>query len=260
MWWPWWLALLAGGAGYAGLVEPFWVRPVTYEVAVPGLAAQLDGYTIIHLSDLHGRVDFFARPWFQTWLRDCQLIAVTGDLYALTLPRRRVARVLRALAHTRPLYYCSGNHDWRRGRLAVHPWEPGGGWVDNRVVVLAEGRLALAGLPDLKRGNPDWRRVLSALPSGVPALLLSHRPDVVLDPRADRFALVLSGHTHGGQVVVPGWGAPIRHTRIPGRYVGGRWEWAPGRYLITSRGLGESELPFRFFCRPEVVRVVLRAR
>ncbi|MBX5466644.1 MAG: metallophosphoesterase [Firmicutes bacterium] len=258
MWWPV-IAAVAAGAGYAGAVEPFWIRPVTYEVVVPGLDPGMDGFRILHLSDLHGRVDVFARAWFWRWAAGCQLAVVTGDLFAWSLSRARVARALNALAATLPTYYVSGNHDWRRGRLAVEPWDPGPGHLDNRAVPLAGGRLWLAGLPDLKRGRPDWAAVVAALPVEGPAVLLSHRPDAVLHPACQRFALVLSGHTHGGQVCLPGGTALVRHTRLPWPYAAGRWEWAPGHTVITSRGLGESELPVRFACRPEVVQVVLRA-
>lgn len=258
-----WMTVLAGAAAgaaaYAVLGEPYWIRTVTYEVDLAEGAPELDGLAIVLLTDLHGRTDAFRRPTVRAWLASADLVAVAGDLYSPLRPRRPLARALAELDPAR-LVFASGNHDWRRGRLDLAPWTPPPGVVLDNRWVLRERRGAgyiVAGLPDLRRGRPDWAS-FADMPPGLPALLLSHRPDAVLDPRSARFFLVLSGHTHGGQVALPGWGPILRHTRVPRPAAAGLSRWPGGRWLVVSRGLGTSELPVRCGARPEVVRVVVR--
>jgi hypothetical protein len=71
--------------------------------------------------------------------------------------------------------------------------------------------------------------------------------------------LILAGHTHGGQIRLPILGALVRHNHVGGGYVSGRLDKPGGPVLITSRGLGTSELPVRFMARPEIIRVRLKA-
>lgn len=259
MWFsPWtWVGLAAvATAAYGFLVEPFWIRLVDYTVWHPDWPADLAGFTIVQLSDLHGRVQAFGRADVQRWLAEADLIAITGDLYSPTRPRARLAAWLERLPADRTRFV-SGNHDYRRRVLNIAPWEPPHVVrLDNRVESYASPqgrRLWLAGVPDLGRGRPTWPSV----PSGGAAVLLSHRPDAILASAADRFQLVLAGHTHGGQVALPGLGPILRHSRLRRGQTAGRVSWPDGRTLVVSRGLGTSELPVRFCARPEVVRVVL---
>jgi predicted MPP superfamily phosphohydrolase len=246
------------------LVEPFWIRPVEYRVWHACWPPELSGFTIVQLSDLHGRVRALRHPTARRWIADADLIAVTGDLYSPTLSRRRLAAALDRLPPARTRFV-SGNHDYRHGRLDVAPWDPAPGVaLDNRLETY-EGprghRVRLAGVPDLVRGRPAWHHIASdgadADGASLPGVLLSHRPDAVLAPEAAGFQLVLAGHTHGGQVALPGYGPILRHSRLPRGDTAGLVRRPEGRWLVVSRGLGTSELPVRFWARPEVVRVVL---
>lgn len=248
-------------AAYGFLVEPFWLRPVEYRVWHPSWPESAGGFTIVQLSDLHGRVRAFRHATVRRWLADADLIAVTGDLYSPTLARRRLAAELDRLPPERTRFV-SGNHDYRHGRLDVRPWEPAPVTaLDNRQE-LYEGprghRIRLAGVPDLVRGRPEWHDVSDVSESGgdLPGVLLSHRPDAVLAREAAGFHLVMSGHTHGGQVALPAYGPILRHSKLPRGQTAGLVRRPDGRWLVVSRGLGTSELPVRFWARPEVVRVV----
>ncbi len=256
MFWLWVpVALLA----YA-LSEPYWIRGVEQRIVIKGLPDEFHGFSILHLSDIHGRVGVFSWAPFRRWQEEADMIAVTGDLYSPTLSRMRLARHLDRLKAPEGVFYISGNHDYRAGRLAVDPWVPGTRRIDNQVREIRRGgaSLYIAGLPDFVKGKPDWPGIRSQLEAlRGPAILLAHRPDAWLLEGVERVSLILAGHTHGGQVVIPGYGAPLKHNRIPGRYVAGRLE-SPGKpVLITSRGLGTSELPVRFFSRPEVLMIRL---
>jgi hypothetical protein len=252
-------AVLLGLLLYA-LWEPHWIQASEHTVVVPELTASFEGFRILHLSDIHGRVGVFSWAPFLRWLTQTDMIAVTGDLYSPTRGRSRLARCLSQLSAPDGVYYISGNHDYRNGVLAVEPWQPGESRIDNEVRVIERNgeRLWIAGLPDFVKGKPDWDKVRHELDqqSG-PAILLAHRPDAWQLPGVERVSLILSGHTHGGQVVIPGFGAPLRHNHLPGRYVAGRLEKPGHPVLITSRGLGTSELPVRFGSRPEVLLIRL---
>ncbi len=254
------MALLGLGI-YATSIEPAWIRAVSYEVPLRNLAPAFDGFTILHLSDLHGRVGVFS--YLRRHRLAADLIVVTGDLYSWgTLPRSRVAQHLDSLSAPDGVYYVSGNHDYTKERLATEPWAPGARLLDNRAVRIARGPdgLWLAGIPDLVKGQPQLAQVAEALGGAdEPCVLLSHRPDAVLLGPAKRFGLILSGHTHGGQVTFFGRWVPVRHTRVGNHYAGGMCRCPSGPVLITSRGLGASELPVRFGARPEIVRITLRA-
>ena len=244
---------------YAVVVEPYWIRLRRVDVEIPELPAQFDGFTILHLSDLHGRVGAFLRPAVRQAMEQADVIAITGDLYAVTLPDASVASHLNALDRGR-LFYVSGNHDYRHGVLKTSSWNPASCLLDNRAVHLTRGDAGIwiAGIPDLVKGKPNLAEVLEQIYTEEPAILLSHRPDVWLKEGIQRFQLILSGHTHGGQVRFPWIGALVRHNKLPGNYVSGILSKEGYPTLITSRGLGMSELPVRFLSPPEVLKICLR--
>jgi hypothetical protein len=132
--------------------------------------------------------------------------------------------------------------------------------LDNRAVRLARGTAGiwLAGIPDRVKGKPNLAVVLEQINTEETAILLSHRPDAWLKHEAQRFQLILSGHTHGGQVRFPWIGALVRHNKLPGNYVSGILSKEGHPTLVTSKGLGTSELPVRFLSRPEVIQICLR--
>jgi len=131
----------------------------------------------------------------------------------------------------------------------------------NRVVPLSEkGRAVLAGIDDPRRGKPDLERVLSEVQrmEGSPDLVIAvcHNPDIIrrLPPWVD---LLLCGHTHGGQICLPGRRAIVTSTRIGRRYAYGLHSLGPCRYLYVTSGVGVTYLPVRWNCPPEIVVVEL---
>ena len=87
-------------------------------------------------------------------------------------------------------------------------------------------------------------------------ILLSHNPDFAETMRDRRVGLVLSGHTHGGQIVVPGWGAPIVPSLYGQKYLHGLVQ-GPASQVFITRGVGTISPPVRFLCRPEIVLITL---
>lgn len=118
--------------------------------------------------------------------------------------------------------------------------------------------LWLAGVDDLIEGSPEIERALAGVPDDADLIFLTHNPDLAYSPQTVGVALTLSGHTHGGQVVLPGLGAlHTQGTRLPREKPAGHFRDLPGKnQMIVSRGMGEST-PLRFGCRPEVVVIDL---
>lgn len=255
-------AAAAGGlAAWAALVEPLWLEVRRSRIHVRGLHPDLEGFRVALLSDLH------AGEGTPLWLirRACRLamrerphlVAVTGDL---TSDRwrsfRPVLRALRCLAAPYGVWAVPGNHDhvvgiarWRR-ELEAHPVvRP----LVNEAHLLRTGRAALcvAGVDDLSRGTPR----LEMLPPPAKrdfTLLLAHDPDTAERARRtfDAVDLVVSGHTHGGQVRLPFVG-PVLNPSQGETYDQGLRR-RPWTQVYVSRGVGTVHLPVRFLCRPEV--------
>ena len=116
--------------------------------------------------------------------------------------------------------------------------------------------LHLAGVDSGWGGNPDLARALATAPTDAPAIALVHEPDLIDGPTRDpRVVLQLSGHSHGGQIRVPGVGAPV----LP--YLGRRYDLGLYRvadtWLYTNRGIGVGGVPVRFNCPPELALLTL---
>jgi predicted MPP superfamily phosphohydrolase len=172
-----------------------------------------------------------------------------------------VAERLRGLDARLGSFAVLGNHDWRNDgeriaaalrRVDIPVLE------DDAVELRVRGRpLWIAGVADLREREPDVAATLAPIPAADPVILLSHDPD--LFPRVPaRVALTLSGHTHGGQVDVPG----LRDVVVPSRF-GGRFRAGHivegGRHLYVTSGIGTSGWPIRLRRPPEVVVLTLRA-
>ncbi|HEX5726391.1 MAG TPA: metallophosphoesterase [Longimicrobiaceae bacterium] len=261
-------ALAAGTLGaYAFLVEPRWLQVTRTRIHARGLHPDLEGFRIALLTDLHagGGTPFslVRRACAAATRERPHLVALTGDFAADSAPG--FARVLDALACLQAphgVYAVPGNHDhivgierWYR-EVAAHPVVQD---LTNAARVLEVGgaRLCVAGVDDLSRGRPS----LEALPPPEQrdfTLLLAHDPDQAERARRayDAVDLIVSGHTHGGQVRLPFVGAllnPARHDHLYDEGLRRR----PWTQVYVSRGVGTVHLPVRFLCRPEVALLEL---
>jgi hypothetical protein len=134
--------------------------------------------------------------------------------------------------------------------------------LHNQVVHLADPHrgldLYLGGIDDVYEGRPRLGETLACVPDGAPFVLLSHNPDVIASPRLHRVDLVLAGHTHGGQLVLPFWGpahtqsAYLSRANVAGYFRHGRTQ------FYISRGMGEG-IPLRFNARPQIALITLTA-
>ena len=259
------LALAAALVVAYGWFEAGWVRFRVLPVPVPGLPAELEGTRIAHLSDFHlgmpsrgQRAVRAAVEW--TVERDPDLVAVTGDL--LSTPRGEpLLREL--LARLGRGYAVWGNHDFAQSR---DPFSRPVAVADLRPLVLLEDetaelevrgrRVQLVGVDPRTYMRREARPAELADAGADLRVLLCHFPRVVDSLPEGAFHLVLAGHMHAGQIVIPGPRRKIRLAHL-------RWKYAEGIYrtpagtLHVSPGLGTTFVPFRFFARPEVTELVL---
>ncbi len=248
--------------------EAGWLRTRVLELRVPGLPQALDGVRIGHLSDFHlgaplsrGRI---ATERAVEWVaaRRPDLVCVTGDLVSHPRGEPRLRALLDRLGSP---YVVLGNHDVA---ITKDPFSRAAELEDLRDAVLLRNTSVTAdvrGAPVQIVGvEPGSYRAGAAEPGrladlDVPfRLLLCHFPGVCRHLPSGAFHLVLAGHMHAGQIILPVPGRPIAlaHPRAP--ELGGVYE-TPAGVMHVSPGTGTSLLPLRFFARPEVTELVLRA-
>jgi len=131
--------------------------------------------------------------------------------------------------------------------------------LQNRAVRLERdgARIWLAGVDDISKGNPNLPRTLSGIPPGETTILLAHEPDFADQAARYPIDLQLSGHSHGGQVWIPGIGAPWLPT-LARKYPRGLYR-IEQLILYTNIGIGTIRAPIRINCPPEVTLITLRS-
>ena len=263
--------------GYATFVEPGRVRLRTQPFALPGLPPALEGLKVIHLTDLHlGR--FISVAYLAEVVRQCNalrpdLVLLTGD-YVHGSGRfiDPVAGIIGGLRPRFGLVGVLGNHDYWEGarhsrralrRVGVRLVDNDRVWVGPNglhTTASADAGLCVAGVGDLWEERVDVDAALDGVDPTLPRLLLSHNPDVaeLASVRATphRVDLMLAGHTHGGQVRLPGTRALITPSRHGNKYAHGLVQ-GPAFPVNVSAGLGLTILPVRFLVPPEIVLLTL---
>lgn len=242
--------------------EMQWFQHNQIRLPLKGLPDEFDGLKLVHLSDLH------FGPWISqerfsevigiVLQQHPDLIVITGDFIDRETPREIVPSYvdqMKLLNAELGVFAVLGNHDHWQDADLVHRMlaESGIRDLSNRVETLRRGesQLHLCGLDDYMVGEQDLEAVLEVLPEEGCALLLVHEPDYAdISAATGRFALQLSGHSHGGQVYIPFIGPPI----VPDfarNYPRGLYE-VNGMTLYTNSGIGMIRPYVRLNCRPEV--------
>ena len=266
-------------AAWALFVAPYRLETTHLRAPVRALPPELEGYRIAVLSDLHhwpGIARGHVRRAVQLALAaEPDVIVLLGD-YSVSFETwgRGLSAWLydRAMAQLTPLLRplrapdgvlaILGNHDHYAGAERVARWLPSTGarLLRNEGIVVRRGgaTLVIGGVDDWFEGTVDACGGCRGLPADAPTIVLSHVPDgiLALSP-SRRVDLVLAGHTHGGQFVIPGIGAPVTFSRIATRRHPAGWVPNARAPLFVSRGIGV-QLPGRFNAPPEVVIVELR--
>jgi predicted MPP superfamily phosphohydrolase len=253
----------------AGGVYPFleakWCRVVRRTITLPNLPRPFRGATIALLADVHHGpfvpLSYIRHVVAMTNALRPDIVALAGDYV-----HRHDHYIAPGIAELGQLnarlgrFAVRGNHDNQgcqsisRAALAaagLTELNNRGTWLERR-----GARLRICGVGDLWTDRQDLDAALGDATEEDSVLLLSHNPDFVETIRDPRVGLVLSGHTHGGQVVLPGVGAPIVPSRYGQKYLYGLVQGPCCRVFVT-RGVGTITPPVRFLCRPEVVLITL---
>jgi uncharacterized protein len=271
----------AGAAGlalYSGEIARHVIEMTHPEIHLPNLPPAFDGFRIAQLSDIH--LDEFTEPFF---LREAidhinrlrpDAVFLTGDFVTHELfPRKwsvpvawKCAGILDGLQCTQR-YAILGNHD-----IGVSAPDVTEALTHSKIVVLrnsfaalerGSSRVWLAGLDDPVEGRPD---IDLAIPesirnrAGEPIILMCHAPDfadkLLNHPAGPSVQLMLSGHTHGGQIRIP-FVSPINLPAWGRKYIEGIFN-LQGLQLYVNRGIGTVGIPFRLNCPPEITSMTLR--
>ncbi|MBQ7666905.1 MAG: metallophosphoesterase [Kiritimatiellae bacterium] len=239
--------------------------------AVSGLPEALDGFTILHMSDLHLDISPDLAPALREALARVagryDIACITGDFSNFTVHSDKAAIKAAASlreAFTAPVFGCLGNHDSicdvpdleKAGfkillNESVRVRRKGGGEADPG--------LMLAGIDDPNIfGTGDMERALSDRRAGEPVVLLAHAPSIYAEAAARGVSLALCGHVHGGQICLrSGRAIAPRRWKFPARVRRGRWVQGSAQGYTTT-GVGACGAPLRLNCPPELVLVRLR--
>lgn len=242
------------GRGQRNLLSP---RLVDHRLVIPGLPSAFEGFRLLHLSDLHLDMNDGLSESLVDQVGKAQydLCVITGDFRARTFGP--IDNCMRRLRHVRQaiktdVYAVLGNHDSIRMIPLIEAMNIRLLLNESTFIERGTARLGLGGVDDPHYyGVDDLARVLAGLPRDEPRILLAHSPELFESAAAGGFHAYLCGHTHGGQICLPGGMALINNARAPRAYCAGPW-CHQGMRGYTSRGSGASIVDVRFNCPPEI--------
>lgn len=271
------LALAAIFVYYVRYVEPMSFEVTRLELRFENLPDALDGLTIAHVSDFHCQPTGGSEATSAEVVRllgevAADLVVITGDLLDGYDLLDDSGWQLEGMSAPLGVWAVLGNHDhycfhastW--GKSPEPPMDEiksslrGRGIEvlsnERRVVEVGGEKLTLVGCDDVASGNDDLPAAMAGADASDLVVLLSHSPDVFDDPEAARADLILCGHTHGGQLRLPGIGSPWAPVWRDRRRSAGLMR-AGGPLCYVSRGVA-SATQARFMCRPEITVITLR--
>ena len=236
-------------------------------IRLKNLHPALEGFTMLQMTDLHlyplTQPSLIEKSVVMANSLNPDLVVMTGDYVWQVLDAiDELAPILSGLNARYGVYSSLGNHDyWLDAEVITATMEAAGLPVlvnQGLTIQQGGGSFYLAGLDDGWSGNPDLDATLEGARPGDPVILLCHEPDLAdLFSKDGRVDLQLSGHTHGGQIRIPGIGALI----LP--YLGRKYDF--GMYkindmlLYTNRGIGVISEPVRYNCPPEITQFVFQS-
>ena len=260
------LVAVSGISTYARLIEPYNYLVSETDIYIKNLPGRFENFRITQLTDIHhskilgiGEVRRAISVAQQT---KPDMFVLTGD-YATTYRRfvEPCAEALSQLSAPEGVWAVLGNHDHyidrelttralERNRIVV---------LNNRNSTISRGpdAIQLSGIDDWTWNATDWLSAFRGLKREVPTVLLSHQPGVLDLEHAQHVSLILSGHTHGGQIHLPWIGTPARFATKDLRYAQGLFTNGEVQLYVSS-GTGVIGLPVRFGVRPEVAVLKLK--
>jgi uncharacterized protein len=229
------------------------------------LPQAFDNFTVLHLTDLHVDISEGAMRRLVSIIGDLQydICVLTGDYRGKTYGpfQKSLDGINELRAKLKgPLYGVLGNHDSIHMTPSLEAMGIRMLFNEHEIISRDDSQIYLAGVDDAHFYRADdIQKAATRIPSGTFSILLSHTPEIYDGAAKANFDLMLSGHTHGGQLCLPG-GIPIKlEARLPRRMGAGLWHHL-GMAGYTSVGVGTSLLPVRLNCPPEITLHTLRWR
>lgn len=260
------LAVALGLGLWAFWIEPASLRVSEQRLSIASWPRECDGLRIAVLADLHigspyNGLDQLREVVRRTNAIGADLILLPGDFVIHDViggefqPPEATAELLKELRAPAGVFAVLGNHDWITGAARVESAlrRQGIPVLEDRGVELRAWdscRLNLVGISDYWEGPHDVAKALASVSAAVPTLVFTHNPDVFPEIPA-QVMLTIAGHTHGGQVYLPGVGRPVVPSQYGQRYAVGHIQ-ESGRHMYVSSGVGTSILPVRFLVPPEI--------
>jgi predicted MPP superfamily phosphohydrolase len=267
-------ALVAGGVGWSSLIEPGWIQTENVTLNLPRLTPQFFGTRIAQVSDIH------MGGWMNSerlqhavdliLAEKPDLLLITGDFLIGHIfdgnsegHLQILIKILTPLAKSIPSFGVLGNHDYWTNADAIREMLQQSGIKDltNSSFTVSRGseKLHLCGVDDIWEGDVRLDDVIYQLPQEGTAILLAHEPDFADESAGTgRFDLQVSGHSHGGQIVIPFYGPPIL-PYLGQKYPSGLYQ-VGNMFQYTNRGLGMIDPPVRFNCPPEITIFTLEGQ
>ena len=262
------LVAVSATAAYARLIEPYNYLISETDIFISDLLQAFEGFRITQLTDIHHSrilgIDEIRRVVNLAQQTRPDMFVLTGD-YSTSYRRyiEPCAEALSTLSAPEGVWAVLGNHDHytdpelttralQRQHIAV---------LNNVNTILRRGSdaIQLSGIDDWTWNATDWARAFSGLKASTPTILLSHQPTVLDFEQTKDVSLILSGHTHGGQLNLPFLGAPARLFTKDMRYARGLFRRGETQ-LYVSTGTGVIGLPLRLGVRPEIAVLRLRRK
>jgi predicted MPP superfamily phosphohydrolase len=238
------------------------VKPLTFPIK--GLRPGLEGFKIAQITDIHlepyTQVSLVEKAVQMTNQLHPDVVVLTGDfVWRWAESAFELGQALSGLNPRLGVYAVMGNHDyWTDIRVVQQGFDEARIPVlYNQGITLSGGKdqLYLAGMDDGWSGKPDLQAAVSNAPENAPIILLLHEPDLADEvAQNSRVNLQLAGHTHGGQVRIPG---PIVLPYLGRKYEYGLYQVSPEMWVYTNGGLGTISIPYRYHCPPEITLITL---
>ena len=233
------------------------------ELGVKGLPRNFDGCRILFITDMHlGGIDYLSENIINIAKNAEYDYCFLGGDYSLRLSAKEVGRqlgkIVSFLTTKSRVFGILGNYDIYQ--IAEQLNDFGVEMLLNENVCLERGaeRIYLVGVDDCSMfAAAELKEAEQGIPEGAVKIILSHPPELYKEAEQAGYSLYLAGHTHGGQICLPGGVAMVVRACIPRKLVKGEWRY---RDMVgyTSCGVGTTGVPVRFFCPPEVALLTLR--
>ena len=255
---------------YARFIEVNWIKIMRLDLPIKHLPQEFEGFKIVHLSDLHintlGKRERKLAPMVNSVGADA--IFITGDFSDTKEGEPIAASILAQLKSRYGMWGVLGNWDSNRTRKSCKQAGVKMLLSQTDTIEIGGGKIGIIGLKfddslrilTTRRHREIISGLKAKLPDGIPVILLEHEPRIIRAAQDEGIDLVLSGHTHGGQVRIP-FGPAIETPSDMGIWYSKGLYKFKDTYLNINPGIGlepgSDYIKVRFFCRPEIAVIVL---